>query len=338
MQLKHLSAIILFAIMILGAGLGPDFAEAASPLATPAIADTQDASLWDQAVFYVQQKQQSFHRELTRAIQALKSAESRAAAGWSLITLGFLYGIFHAAGPGHGKAVISAYLLANENMVRRGILLSFAASFAQGLCALILVFATVGLLDLQMRNSMEAARWFEIASYGLITGLGLYLAARSLLALLRKTVPVHSCGHSHAGHSGHGHSHGAAECSHNHGPSTDQLRQPLSWKSSAALVLSIGMRPCSGSILVLLFAASIGFYGYGAITVMAVSLGTAITVSALAVLTLLSRKAATTILKLESDRAARAELMVKLLAGLAIALFGLLLLNSLAAGPHPLFR
>ncbi|WP_259780699.1 nickel/cobalt transporter [Aestuariispira ectoiniformans] len=337
MQLKSwFPALALVCGLVAGGLIFADMSHAASPLA-PASGETttaaSDPGFLDQAIFFVQQKQNAFHRELTRAIQGLKSAESRTTAGWTLISLGFLYGIFHAAGPGHGKAVISAYLLANENMVRRGILISFAASFAQGLCAIILVLATVGLLDLQMRKSMEAARWFEVGSYALITGLGLLLFIRAISGLVRKKPPVHSCGHSHGGHS-----HGGVACNHNHGPSTDQLRDPLSWKSTAALVLSIGMRPCSGSILVLLFAASIGFYGYGTLTVLAVSLGTAITVSALAVLTLLSRKTALHVLKLEGDKAARMELMVKALAGVVIVLFGLILLSSLAAGPHPLFR
>lgn len=335
MQLRKLPAILISLAFLATIFISVDVATAASPLApAPETTTVTEAGLWDRAVFYIQQKQQAFHRELTRGIQGLKSAENRMAAGWALVSLGFIYGIFHAAGPGHGKAVISAYLLANEHMVRRGILISFAAAFAQGLCAVVLVFATVGLLDLQMRNSMAAARWFEIGSYALITGLGLVLAGRALVSLLRKTAPAHSCGHSHAGHSHGAHSH--ENC--NHGPSTDQLQAPLSWKGASALVLSIGMRPCSGSILVLLFAASIGFYGYGILTVFAVSLGTAITVSALAVLTLVSRQTATRVLKLESDKAARVELGIKVLAGIAIALFGLLLLNSLATAPHPLFR
>ena len=52
---------------------------------------------------------------------------------WLLVGLSFAYGIFHAAGPGHGKAVISSYMLANEVALRRGILLSFVSAFLQAL-------------------------------------------------------------------------------------------------------------------------------------------------------------------------------------------------------------
>ena len=44
--------------------------------------------------------------------------------------MAFLYGIFHAAGPGHGKAVISSYLFANHETWRRGVVLSFASVVA----------------------------------------------------------------------------------------------------------------------------------------------------------------------------------------------------------------
>jgi ABC-type nickel/cobalt efflux system permease component RcnA len=50
--------------------------------------------------------QQEFYRSLTGALKAMREDGSKL---WVLIGLSFAYGVFHAAGPGHGKAVIVLY-------------------------------------------------------------------------------------------------------------------------------------------------------------------------------------------------------------------------------------
>ena len=70
-------------------------------------------------------KQAQFYRSLSGLIRA---ATVDGTAVWGLLGISFIYGIFHAAGPGHGKAVISSYLLANEETWRRGVTLSFASA------------------------------------------------------------------------------------------------------------------------------------------------------------------------------------------------------------------
>ena len=61
--------------------------------------------------------------------------------------MSFLYGIFHAAGPGHGKAVISSYMVANEETWRRGVVLSFASALLQALVAVVLVGIAAGVAE-----------------------------------------------------------------------------------------------------------------------------------------------------------------------------------------------
>ena len=73
-------------------------------------------------------EQSRFYRALSGLIRAAKTDGS---ALWALMGISFIYGIFHAAGPGHGKAVISSYLVANEETWRRGIILSFASALLQ---------------------------------------------------------------------------------------------------------------------------------------------------------------------------------------------------------------
>ena len=89
-------------------------------------------------------KQAEFYRQFSGLIRAAKADGS---AAWSLMGVSFLYGIFHAAGPGHGKAVISSYLVANEETWKRGVVLSFVSALVQALVAVVVVGIAAALLN-----------------------------------------------------------------------------------------------------------------------------------------------------------------------------------------------
>ena len=89
-------------------------------------------------------KQAEFYRQFSGLI---RSAKSDGSAAWGLFGLSFVYGMFHAAGPGHGKAVISSYVVANEQTWRRGVVLSFASALLQALVAIALVGVAAALLN-----------------------------------------------------------------------------------------------------------------------------------------------------------------------------------------------
>ena len=95
-------------------------------------------------VGWILAKQSEFYREMSATIRAAKSDGS---AVWTLLAISFAYGIFHAAGPGHGKAVISSYLVANQETARRGIVLSFASALMQSLVAVLIVGIGAWLLN-----------------------------------------------------------------------------------------------------------------------------------------------------------------------------------------------
>jgi nickel/cobalt transporter (NicO) family protein len=73
-------------------------------------------------------EQAGFYRQFSGLIRTAKVDGS---AAWSLMGVSFLYGIFHAAGPGHGKAAITSYLVANEETWTRGVTLSFLSALTQ---------------------------------------------------------------------------------------------------------------------------------------------------------------------------------------------------------------
>lgn len=144
-----------------------------------AVAETQAVAPLESISIWVLEKQRQLHRQLTEALHAVDDSQRIAASGW-LILISFLYGIFHAAGPGHGKAVISAYLLTHRENLRRGILLSVSASMMQGVTAIVLVLGFLGILGWLARETMAQVRVLEMASFFLVGLLGVWLMFRGL--------------------------------------------------------------------------------------------------------------------------------------------------------------
>jgi len=276
--------------------------------------------------------QADLHRQLAEALRALK-AQGEAAA-WGLIGLSFLYGVFHAAGPGHGNMVISTYMLTHESRLRRGLAISALAALAQGLTAIVLVEVTVALLGLTLRQANEAAIHVEHVSYALVALVGLMLLVGGGRRLLARRGDGH--GQAHTDGSEHG-----ADCGHAHGPTARELQAPLAYRQTAAIVLSIGVRPCSGAVLVLLFAHVLELHWAGIAAVAAMSAGTALTVSCLAALSVFARALALKLTAALPEARGRMGLVVDGLAclgGIAVLALGLgLFYDALAARPHPLF-
>jgi ABC-type nickel/cobalt efflux system permease component RcnA len=246
-------------------------------------------------------KQSEFYREMSATIRAAKSDGS---AVWTLLGISFAYGIFHAAGPGHGKAVISSYLVANEETARRGIVLSFASALLQALVAVAIVAVFAWLLSSTAKTMCSAEKAIEIASYGLIAAFGARLvwtkgggfmrALQAKPAMAMAAAHHHDHGHDrdhdhHDHHHGHDHSHDHGHvhdehCGHSHGPTPDQLAGPGGWRRGLGTIFAVGMRPCSGAILVLVFSLAQGLFWAGVAATFLMGLGTAITVATIAVI------------------------------------------------------
>jgi nickel/cobalt exporter len=308
----------------------------------------------DGIVGWLLAKQAEFYRGLSGLIRAAKADGS---AVWGLLGLSFLYGVFHAAGPGHGKAVISSYVVANEETWRRGVILSFASALLQALVAIAMVGIAAALLNATAKTMGEAVRWIEIVSYALIVVVGarlLWTKGRAFVAALRPlmsstpmlaaagavVVPVHD--HDHGGHGGHHHHHHQhhdhhdhdhghvhdASCGHAHGPEPKDLVGPGGWQRGLAAIVAVGLRPCSGAILVLVFALAQGIFWAGVAATFVMGLGTAITVAVIATLAVGARAVAA---RLASARSGYGELAlrgIEVAAAAVVLAFGLLLLTG----------
>ncbi|WP_442921119.1 nickel/cobalt transporter [Mesorhizobium sp. Cs1321R2N1] len=341
-------------------------------------------------LMWINLRQQEFYRALATAMKAMRQDNSKL---WVLIGLSFAYGIFHAAGPGHGKAVISSYMVANEVALKRGILLSFVSALLQGLTAILVMLLAYFVLRGTTISMTDAAWFMEIMSFALVTLFGAWLLWRklgpSVLRLFGKG-PAYSlsaahAGHSHAGHShagghshgahdqaahahshalhahddhdhGHGHSHDHHDhgghdhsahdhahhdhaggevcetCGHSHAPDPAMLSgDRFDWRTAWSAVAAVGIRPCSGALIVLSFALLNGLWLGGLLSVLAMSIGTAITVSALATLAVTAKNWAVYFAG-DGRMGNRIHSIVEIGGAAFVFLFGLLLLSASLTG------
>lgn len=247
-----------------------------------------------QAWNWILTQQSALNRQLAGAVKDLKTANP-VHATLMLALISFGYGVLHAAGPGHGKAIISSYVLANEETVRRGIALSFLAAIFQALSAILFV----GVLSLVLHRTgmqMKATEaTVETVSWALVALVGAWLLYRqardhwpasSALSLASHSAHplshLRNDDHDHTHHHSHGQHEASCGCGHSHMPDPSQLAGTWSWRKALPLALSVGVRPCSGAIILLIFAMSQGLLWAGILGTFAMAIGTAITVSALA--------------------------------------------------------
>jgi len=279
---------------------------------------------------WIYQQQAAFYKQLTGIV---KRAKEDGSAVWALIGLSFLYGVFHAAGPGHGKVVISSYVLANEQNARRGMSISFLAAFLQGAVAVLLIGSAVFLFNLTSLGVTQAAYWFERASYALIAGLGVYLLwQKGIQPYFKRAIVIANetgCRHSHDHIHTHPHTHThEASCGcGGHAVDPAMLTKPLTLRSAWAAILSVGLRPCSGALIVLVFAASQGLFMVGVVSTFAMALGTAITITTLATLAIGAKGLAATYLDIDG-RAGWVFKSIELLGAGLVFLLGITLLAA----------
>lgn len=298
---------------------------------------------------WINMQQQSFYRALTGALKAMREDP------WaltSLIGLSFAYGVFHAAGPGHGKAVISSYMIANETELRRGVLISFISAVLQGIVAILLVGAAYLVLRGTSITMTKATKAMEIASFAMIALFGAWLLVRKLRSIMVREpaaapVVVENAGTSTLSTKGMGtglkfkgkqvfpdHQHSGAgnvcsTCGHAHAPDPSMLRsRDFSLHEAWSAIIAVGLRPCSGAIIVMSFSLLNSLYLGGVLSVLAMSIGTAITVSILATLAVMAKDVAVRYAGSGTTKAMRVATVIEIAGALFVLLMGLALLGA----------
>jgi nickel/cobalt exporter len=270
-------------------------------------------------------EQAAFYRSLSGFIRA---AKEDGAAMWELFGVSLGYGVFHAIGPGHGKAVISSYLVANEETWRRGVVLSFVSAGIQSVVAIVIVAIAAVLLGATAKAIGLTVRLVEIISYALVIliglrllyvkGRGFLIACRELtwqqapelafaaapVAMPRSAAALQAFGrrsralavrggqclfdgctalvHGFQCDGNPDHDYHASAWGHAHGPEPSELAGVGGWRRGLVAVVAVGLRPCFGAIIVLIFALAQDVFWTGVGATLIMGLGTAATMAAIA--------------------------------------------------------
>jgi nickel/cobalt exporter len=173
----------------------------------------------------------------------------------------------------------------------------------QALTAVAVVGIAAALLGATAKAMGNTVRIIEIISYTLIVLIGLrllWVKGRALLHLFRSETHTHHAhdddhhrdhhhghdrhrGHAH-GHSHHHHNHHDEASGHAHAPEPSELTGKHWLRRGLSAIVAVGLRPCSGAIIVLVFALAQGLFWIGVASTFVMGVGTAITVAAIATL------------------------------------------------------
>ncbi|EOC5823071.1 nickel/cobalt transporter [Cronobacter sakazakii] len=237
--------------------------------------------------------------------------------GLWLISGAFIYGVLHAIGPGHGKFIVSAYLATHRENLFAARVVPLAGSLMQGVSAIAFVFILAVGFNLAS-GDLSQSRWYlEKISALLIGAFGLFLILRAARSLRAPRLKIHSLTpvQSHPENCSCGH-HGVGRENH----SGD-------WRARLGVIAAIGARPCSGAIMIMLFANALGMASWGMAAVMTMALGTALSIMALSLGVQYVRRTTTRLFGTQTTaaQAQRIAALLRIAGGLALLLFAVVL-------------
>lgn len=259
---------------------------------------------WQPLHHALQRLQNQWQRDLATQLLALRRHGNDTTTWLTLSSLGFLYGILHAIGPGHGKAIIATFTLSQPTARRQTLAIAIGGALMQGVSAILWVALAMGLLHLLMPDAVNHSHWLNRANAALIIAIGAYILYR------------HRPRHRHDAHCACGHDH-----HHHDAPATSAL-------SPWAAIIAIGIRPCSGAVISLAAAWSWSLIGAGIAMTLAIACGTALTIATIALLCYHGRQHLARRLTHDGARLASLTRTLALAGGLILILLGALLWQS----------
>lgn len=249
--------------------------------------------------------QRDVNRQITTQMATLKEGRSSTALLVGVL-IAFLYGVAHALGPGHGKAVVVSYFLSRDAGWRRGVAMGSQIALSHVAAAIVIVLVAHFALTKISSTPLEQVTALKVLSYGTIVAVGVYMLAEASWRRLRRAgkSPQHVCHHQ-------GHVHG---------------------RSGGLLSVAVGLIPCSGAVLILLYALSNGLVFSGIVMALSIAVGMAITLSVMGLATLYARRK--TLAVVGGDGRKRYQLIFavfEFLGPLLIVVFGAILLSGVTS-------
>ncbi|WP_150539652.1 nickel/cobalt transporter [Actinobacillus vicugnae] len=287
--------------------------------------------------------QKSFNQQISGSLTALSQHSQQA--GLTLMLISFLYGVFHAVGPGHGKFILTSYLSLEKTKLTQAMKISLLSALMQGVVAVSLVTVIVVVFTLSRSYFNFTLKWVERGSFAFMILFGVYWCYQAFKPFWQKRkvqstpkirqislnqnlqhnhkiqplVTVKS--HVHSEHCG---------CGHQHLPSSQQMQHAKDWKAQLMIIFSIGARPCSGAILVLFLAYTLDLYLWGIASALIMAVGTGLTLSLFAGLVLVARNKAIRLSSwyISEQTSKKLALSLKIVAGIGLILLGITLFHS----------
>jgi len=263
-----------------------------------------------------------------------------------LLVLSILYGALHSLGPGHGKLIVTTFLATHPSKVKHSLILTIVSALMQAVVAILLVSILVFLFNNSMRDVNGKTVELISLSFLIMALLGAFIIFRALKKLFTsfKSTQVEHVHHDHHEHEhhdydhdhDHDHDHDGHCCGHKHFASAEEINNATTWQAYAGIIVSIGIRPCTGAIMALLFANVIGIYWLGVVSAFMMAIGTAITTSTIALLTISGKKMINGYLNHNGNKNATRSTLLQLTGGVILLLLGLLLFMTPTIGVSPM--
>jgi len=285
-------------------------------------------------------------------------------AGASLMLLSFVYGALHSLGPGHGKLIVSTYVATHPTKVKISLILTVLSALLQAVVAIILVSTLLIVFGVSMREINGEANHLISVSFYIVILLGIIIVVRNARLLFKtippkkKTLQIHSLrpltnnkvsNVANGNHDSHA-NHDSCGCGHVHFASANDINNASSLKEYLAIIFSVGLRPCTGAIMVLLFSHVLNIYWLGIASAFAMGLGTALTTSVIAIMTVTGKKLVSHYMQdkaphrdnhqgisVEGIKRQFVTTLIKLVGGAILIFIGTVLVNSQPTGISPIF-
>jgi|GEM_PF-2980967 len=239
------------------------------------------ATYWPVLMVKAIQVQRVLNQQLAELIYDIEENKQGAMA-W-FVAVSFFYGMLHSLGAGHGKVLVTSYLITNRGTIAKASLITITTALLQAVVAIVIVEFMLTMFSASMREVHSAIASAIRMSYFCVICLGvvLMLKAASKAPLL---IDKHGL-----------------------------------W----GIIAVVGLRPCTGAVMILLFSNMVGLRGVGIMSAIMMAVGTAITTSIIACLAVKGKDAITEMIPSKHSFKA-----IQFIGGAFVALFGYLLLST----------
>jgi len=249
---------------------------------------------------YISSLQRDLNHKITELSKEIKERKS-VRPFLIIIFITFIYGMVHALGPGHGKTITFSYFLAENAEVKKGIMVGTLIGFLHALSALILVLILYFIIQQTFLPKFENfGRIIRLISYGVITIIGLFLLFKAIISFWGKET------------------------------STDTITDHNLAKTKPIIpfAIAVGLTPCTGAMIVLLFSISMGILYLGIISTFFMALGMAATISIVGVSTILAKENLTKYVITRTKTSKIIQTTISIIGALLITVLGVLLFTS----------